>query len=193
MPTPPLIRPLTADDVPVVVEFSLRAWAPVFASFRAVLGEPVYEALFPEWRTAQAKAVEDVCREERTAVWVADVGDRAVGFVGVRVADGEIHMLAVDPEHQRRGIGTALTGYAVERLRAAGVVLAVVGTGGDPGHAAARATYEKAGFTPFPQVQYYKRLDRRTPEPPALDPPTAGDPMLAPWKAISCPSGGSPR
>ncbi|MGM1063564.1 GNAT family N-acetyltransferase [Saccharothrix sp. Mg75] len=85
---------------------------------------------------------------------------RAVGFVGVRVSDGEIHTPAVDPEHQRRGIGTALTDHATERLRAAGVVLAVVGTGGDPGHAAARATCEKAGSTPFPQVRYYKRLDR---------------------------------
>jgi ribosomal protein S18 acetylase RimI-like enzyme len=92
-------------------------------------------------------------------VWVADQQDRAVGFVAIRVGDGEIHMLAVDPDHQRRGIGSALTSFAVERLRDAGVTLAVVGTGGDPGHAPARRTYERAGFTAFPQVQYCKRLD----------------------------------
>jgi ribosomal protein S18 acetylase RimI-like enzyme len=154
-----VIRPLTADDIPAVVEFSLRAWAPVFESFRAVLGGPIYRALFPDWETTQAKAVEEVCRDDATAVWVADRRHRAVGFVAVRPADGEIHMLAVDPEHQRQGIGGALTDYAVERLRETGVTLVVVGTGGDPGHAPARRTYEKAGFTAFPQVRYYRSLD----------------------------------
>ena len=31
-------------------------------------------------------------------------------------------------------------------------------TGGDPGHAPARRTYERAGFTGCPQVWYAKRL-----------------------------------
>ncbi|MEU4741794.1 GNAT family N-acetyltransferase [Actinosynnema sp. NPDC023658] len=154
-----VIRPLTSDDIATVVEFSLRAWAPVFDSFRAVLGGPIYRALFPDWESTQAEAVEAVCRDDATAVWVAERQDRAVGFVAVRVEDGEIHMLAVDPEHQRQGIGSALTDLALDLLRRAGVALAVVGTGGDPGHAAARRTYERAGFTPFPQVRYYRRLD----------------------------------
>lgn len=154
-----VIRPLTTDDIGAVVEFSLRSWAPVFASFRAALGGPIYAALFPDWESTQARAVEDVCRDGATTVWVADRQDRAVGFVAIRVADGEIHMLSADPDHQRQGIGSALTDFAVERLREAGVTPAVVGTGGDPGHAPARRTYERAGFTAFPQVQYYKRLD----------------------------------
>jgi GNAT superfamily N-acetyltransferase len=68
-------------------------------------------------------------------------------------------MLAVDPLVQRQGIGTALTRFAVQQLRDAGVRLAVVGTGGDPGHAPARRVYEKAGFVGLPQVRYYARLD----------------------------------
>jgi hypothetical protein len=43
-------------------------------------------------------------------------------------------------------------------MRAAGLTLAGIGTGGDPGHAPARAAYEKAGFTPLPLVHYYKAL-----------------------------------
>jgi hypothetical protein len=39
------------------------------------------------------------------------------------------------------------------------VRLAIVATGGDPGHAPARRTYEKAGFTPLPLVRYYALLD----------------------------------
>ncbi|QQQ76376.1 GNAT family N-acetyltransferase [Saccharothrix sp. 6-C] len=158
-----VIRPLTADDIGAVVELSLRAWAPVFDSFRAALGVAIYTALFPDWESSQARAVEDVCRDDATAVWVADRLDRAVGFVAVRVGDGEIHMPAVDPDHQRQGIGSALTSFAVERLREAGVTPAVVNTGGDPGHAPARRTYERAGFTAFPQVQHYRRLDGPNP------------------------------
>lgn len=55
---PATIRPLEPADVAAVVEFSLRAWAPVFQSFRTVLGERVYQALYPEWATSQAHAVE---------------------------------------------------------------------------------------------------------------------------------------
>jgi hypothetical protein len=39
-----------------------------------------------------------------------------------------------------------------------GETLVQLGTGGDPGHAPARHTYEKAGFTPLPLVRYYKEL-----------------------------------
>jgi hypothetical protein len=65
---PPTIRPLRAADVAAVVEFSLRAWAPVFESFRAVLGERVYQALYPDWSTTQARAVEAICQDDTAAV-----------------------------------------------------------------------------------------------------------------------------
>jgi hypothetical protein len=40
----------------------------------------------------------------------------------------------------------------------AGMRIAIVGTGGDPGHAPARRTYEKAGYTVFPIARYYQAL-----------------------------------
>jgi GNAT superfamily N-acetyltransferase len=64
-------------------------------------------------------------------------------------------MLAVDPGHQHRGLGTALTAFAIERIRAAGAPVAMVGTGADPGHAPARRTYEKAGFSLVPMARYF--------------------------------------
>ena len=53
------IRPLAEDDIPAVVEFSLRAWTPVFASFEQVLGHRVFTHLYPDWRRIQAQAVEE--------------------------------------------------------------------------------------------------------------------------------------
>jgi ribosomal protein S18 acetylase RimI-like enzyme len=162
---PATIRPLTLADTAAVVEFSLRAWAPVFESFRTVLGDRVYQALYPDWSSAQARDVEAVCQDDTAKVWVAEQDGRPVGFVAVRIdADvqtGEIYMLAVDPLVQRQGIGTALTSFAVQGLRDAGVRLVEVGTGGDPGHAPARRVYEKAGFVGLPLVRYYARLDTK--------------------------------
>jgi GNAT superfamily N-acetyltransferase len=54
-------------------------------------------------------------------------------------------------------VGTALLDHALAELRRAGVELAVIATGGDPGHAPARALYEKAGFDGFRLMRYYRR------------------------------------
>jgi ribosomal protein S18 acetylase RimI-like enzyme len=173
---PATIRSSTPADIAAVVELSLRAWAPVFESFRTVLGERIFQALYPDWATSQARDVEAVCRDDTATVWVAEQQGRPVGFVALRFyADGqtgEIYMLAVDPLVQRQGIGTALTSFAVQQLRDAGMGLAVVGTGGDPGHAPARRVYEKAGFIGLPLVKYHARLDTDAQHTPAL-----GDPI----------------
>jgi ribosomal protein S18 acetylase RimI-like enzyme len=67
---------------------------------------------------------------------------------------GEIYMIAVDPDYQRRGLATLLTQHAISEMRSRGMTLAIVKTGGDPGHAPARATYERNGFIALPQVLY---------------------------------------
>jgi len=87
------------------------------------------------------------------------VGFVAVGLVAEDAARaGEIHMIAADPEHQRAGVGSALMRQALAVAEAHGVQLAVIATGGDPGHAPARALYERFGFRPLPGVRYYRTL-----------------------------------
>jgi len=44
-------------------------------------------------------------------------------------------------------------------MRSRGMDIAVVETGGDPGHAPARAAYESAGFTLLPIARYFRLLD----------------------------------
>jgi GNAT superfamily N-acetyltransferase len=156
------IRALAEDDVDGVVAFALRAWAPVFASFRTVLGEEIYRRVYPDWRSSQAREVAGLCRGYLDTTWVAEVGGRPVGFIVVifdrEARSADIETLAVDPDHQRRGIATALMEFAFDRMREAGVRVAAVGTGGDPGHEPARRAYEKAGFTALPLVRYYRSL-----------------------------------
>jgi ribosomal protein S18 acetylase RimI-like enzyme len=159
----PLIRPFEERDAAAVVDLSLRAWAPAFASLERVLGPDIFGRQHPDWREDQRRAVEDVCASQETRVWVAEVNGETVGFVATGVFDpdirmGEISMLAVDPDYQTGGIGTALTEFALERLKDAGMRVAMVETGGDPGHAPARHTYERAGFTLLPIARYFKNL-----------------------------------
>ena len=59
---------------------------------------------------------------------------------------------------QNRGIGTDLNNFALGKMKESGMKLAVVGTGGDPGHAPARKSYEKAGYKALPLVRYYQDL-----------------------------------
>lgn len=163
---PPPIRPLEPHDHAAVIDLSLRAWEPVFASLRDILkGTGVFERLHPDWRTSQRDAVAATCSSDTIRSWVAeaDAGDPMIaGFVAVNLDlhdhMAEIHMLAVDPPHQQRGVGSALTAFALDRIADAGAAVAMVETGGDPGHAAARRTYQRAGFTALPIARYFKAL-----------------------------------
>lgn len=158
------INPYDSGQLNAVVRLSLRAWTPVFDSIREAMNPDVYTEFYPDgWRASQQKAVEETCAAEDTNVWVAAVEDDSIaGFVVVRFHSdsnlGEIYMIAVDSDYQRRGVGTALTEFALEQMKAAGITVAMVETGGDPGHAPARRTYEKLGFGLLPIARYFKKL-----------------------------------
>ncbi|MGZ4435804.1 MAG: hypothetical protein ACXVW7_19605 [Trebonia sp.] len=79
------IRALPPDDIDVVVEFSLRAWQPVFESFRQVMGAEVFRRVYPDWKTIQAEVVASSCRAEGNRVWVAEADGRPVGYTVVVV------------------------------------------------------------------------------------------------------------
>ena len=145
-----------------IVEFSLRAWEPVFESIEQALDPEVYREHYPDWRASQRDAIRFACSDANFHVVVADLGGQTVGFAALRLhpADrmGEIYMIAVDPDFQQRGIAAALTRYALDWFKQQGMTTAMVETGGDPGHAPARRTYEAAGFRNFPAARYFRKL-----------------------------------
>jgi len=157
------IEPYDPHHLDAVIRLSLRAWTPVFDSIQNAMNADVYQAFYPEhWRVSQQKAVEDVCAAEDTNVWVAIDAGSTVGFVAVKLHSeesiGEIYMVAVDPDFQGRGIGSALIEFAPCWMQDAGMSVAMGETGGDPGHERSRHTYEKVGFELFPVARYFKKL-----------------------------------
>ena len=158
------IRPLTDDDLEAVVSFSLRAWEPVFTSVQALLGDEIFQRLHPDWRTSQEETVRSICMNDERDVYVAVAGARPVGFVAVALNAfhermGVIEIIGVDPDYQRRGVGTRLTEFAADHMCRCGMDIAVVETGGDPGHGPARALYGDVGFTLLPIARYFRLLN----------------------------------
>ena len=157
------IRLFRDEDLDAIVELSLLAWEPVFQSFVQVLGHNIYKLIWPEWRVSQANVVKSVFEDrEKFITLVAEVDGAVAGFLTYELnhkeKTGYVYLLAVHPGNQNHGVGTALNDAVLDRMKESGMKLATLETGGDPGHAPARRSYEKAGYTGLPIVRYFKDL-----------------------------------
>ena len=161
------LRRAGAADLPRFQSIREAAYAPVFASFRSILGDDLYEIAQARDDAAQGALLSSLLApESEWEVYAAEVEGQVVGFVPVRfnreTEVGEIGLNAVHPDHAGRGVGTAMYEFAVARMREVGMRVATVGTGGDPSHAPARRAYRKAGFTAeIPSVWMYRQIRAR--------------------------------
>ena len=172
------LREARPRDLPSLQTVRAAAFAPVFASFRALLGDAVAEVTQAEDDREQARYLATLLEDEETwELYVAERSNEIVGFVSLRLDDeariGEIGLNAVHPDHANRGIGTTMYRFALDRMREAGMRVATVSTGMDPSHAPARRAYEKVGFSVgIPSVWLCARLDDAGSGPPrGADPP----------------------
>ncbi len=153
-----------AEDhhVASVEAINLAAFAGVHDSIAELLGRQLNALVYPDWETTQHQELLESTAEETSSLWVAERDGVVVGFVVIDVDPlskvGELSLIAVHPDQQGHGIGTALNRFALDQMRRAGMTLATVATGGDASHAAARRSYENAGFVALPLVRYYAAL-----------------------------------
>lgn len=156
------VRPEDADRLQVIRR---AAFAPVFASFRSILIEALYERVQRRHDDEQERLLTSLmAAKSGWGLYVAQCGDELLGFVAFkldrRTQVGEIGLNAVDPARAGKGIGTAMYRSALARMREAGMTAATVATGGDPSHAPARRAYCKAGFdAAIPSVWMCRKLD----------------------------------
>ncbi|MFC6091514.1 GNAT family N-acetyltransferase [Saccharothrix lopnurensis] len=158
------IRPLRTEDLPAVLDLTIDVFRPFYEdSFRPVVGDPVFMNRHGDWKEDYRRHLSAVHDPEhgRFAA-VARVDEQVAGYIGWITQDaerhGEVDILAVAARHRRLGVGQALVEHAVTHMRAAGMAVVSIGTGGDDFHSPARALYESLGFTPFPNVNYTKAL-----------------------------------
>jgi ribosomal protein S18 acetylase RimI-like enzyme len=155
----------TADRLEALQAIREAAFAPIFASFRSILGDEIYELAQAAQDRGQAGLLASlVAPDSRWEVYAVEQGQEVIGFLALQLDPetkvGEIGLNAVHPEHAGKGVGTAMYEFALARMKAAGMRVATVGTGGDPSHAAARKAYRKAGFhVEIPSVWMCSRID----------------------------------
>lgn len=144
-------RPAKDSDLETMEGIRAAAFAPVFESFRSLLGETLY-ALAQEKEDAEQAGMLPAMLEPDFP-WcchVAECNGEIVGFIAIRADKetliGEIGLNAVHPGKSGQGIGTAMYEFGIAELRKQGMKVATVATGGDDSHAAARRAYRKAGF-----------------------------------------------
>jgi GNAT superfamily N-acetyltransferase len=146
-----------------VLALSLSAWQPVFRSMENEVLDYVFDAFYPNgWQARQLADIEVFLDNEADLVWVALQEGVVTGWIGGRIHRedrmGEIYILAVSPDHQRKGISRLLMEHLTEYFRCQDLVMIMVETGDDSGHAASRATYENAGFERWPVARYFRKI-----------------------------------
>lgn len=158
------IRLFDRADLRQLHQVRNAAFAPVYQSFRSLLGGTLAKTIFAKAEDEQGVHLDDICKtESRHHVFVAVHQDQVIGFCGASLNGkhtiGTIGLNAVHPEFSNQGVGTALYEHVMAWMKSQGATAAQVSTGGDPSHASAREAYKKAGFSrSIPSRSYYRNL-----------------------------------
>lgn len=157
------IVPYSAEHRDALLDLALRAWEPVFPLLKPAVSAFVYRSFYPEgWRIRQSDDLGATLDGEPENIDIAFIDNSPAGWVCTRLhpedSMGEVYVLAVDPVHQGKGLGSALMQRSIERARSRGMRMVMVETGDDPGHAPARRVYEGSGFERWPVARYFKDI-----------------------------------
>lgn len=113
-------------------------------------------ATLPTWFGIPEANEDYIATAERTPTMVARVDGDDVGlltWITHTPYAAEVHLIAVRPEHHRRGIGRALLVHLEDHLTAAGIEYLQVKTlseaRADEGYARTREFYRASGFRPL--------------------------------------------
>ena len=146
-----IFRQSNKNDLPILEEIRQKAFAPIFASFRNILGDQIYSLAQEPEDNQQGELLNSMFLPETVwQIFVAELSGEVVGFVSIQLDHdskvGEIGLNAVHPDHAGNGIGTEMYKFATKKMKSKGMQVATVATGGDVSHEPARRAYQKSGF-----------------------------------------------
>jgi ribosomal protein S18 acetylase RimI-like enzyme len=154
------LRLFQASDLARLQEITIQ-------TFGAVSIDRNMEELFGPfgagWAARKAAAIAEDCRLQPDGVFVVvDGADLIVGFITTRLRHssqvGWIPNMAVDAEHQAKGLGRAMLEHALEFLRERGMQVARIETLEQ--NPIGQKLYPRLGFVPVAsQIHYAMRLD----------------------------------
>ena len=125
----PTFRRARPADAARLQAIRRAAFAPIFAAFRALLGDDVYDLAQRRSDEAQEGLLDSLLAEgSEWEVFVAEVDGALAGFMALHhdraTSIGEIGLNAVDQAQAGQGIGTAMYEFAAARaarLRQGGI------------------------------------------------------------------------
>lgn len=152
----------TDEYIEAAAEISAKAWIPIRAVNKEILGEELYNFLHENWQENKKEAVRNSLKAGKGFIALSD--NKVMGFTTYNINEasktGEILNNAVSPDARGMGIAGLLNNKVIELFKEKGCKIAMVSTGLDEGHAPARKAYEKLGFKGYlPQVEYYMKLE----------------------------------
>ncbi|MCF6177409.1 MAG: GNAT family N-acetyltransferase [Victivallaceae bacterium] len=146
------ISQVCSADIDKICEIAIAAWEDIHTGYRKIIGDDdLYGRVAMNWQQRKAESIREKAEKMPAEVLVAKCNQEVVGFItfaiNQTVATGEIGNNGVMSAYQGAGIGKKLYNRVLEIFRKHGLIYALVSTGyEDPGHARARAGYEKVGF-----------------------------------------------
>ena len=158
------LRQSINSDLPKLETIRARAFAPIFGSFRKILGDEIYDIAQKSEDDKQCEQLSEMF--SGTSKWIiftALADEEISGFVSIQIDEaskvGEIGLNAIEPKFSGRGFGTQMFEHAIDYMKSCDMRVATAATGGDPSHLPARKAYEKAGFdVQIPSVWYCRTL-----------------------------------
>jgi ribosomal protein S18 acetylase RimI-like enzyme len=180
-----LLRHAQASDFPQLDTLTIQCYAPIQASYVAMLGEACYQAVRhqPEltWEERKTGQVHRLFEEHPDWVWVLEQAGTLIGFVTFYLFPaqhyGHLDNNGVHPNYTGQGWGKFMYQQVLDYFRRQGLWFAHVDTGLDPAHTAARRAYEAVGFDrQVPTVEYWQALSAHAPgsTPTEVNPSPAG-------------------
>ena len=158
------IRKAILNDLPELELIREEAFTPVFASFKKILGNEIYDIAQKHEDEEQSKLLPKMLEiESNWELFTIEFKTLVIGFISIKLDQktrvGEIGLNAIKPSYSGKGIGTKMYKFANKYMKDAGMLVSTVSTGGDPSHEPARHAYEKVGFdVQIPSVWYCKIL-----------------------------------
>jgi ribosomal protein S18 acetylase RimI-like enzyme len=146
-----VLRHARDGDLDAVDALTVAAYAPIQASYVAMLGEDLYEALRLEpWEQRKTAQNRRLFAEHAEQLWVLDEDGEVFGYVSFWLFPergyGHVDNNAVASSRAGQGWATFMYRHVLDRFRALGLRFAHVDTGFDDAHIPARRAYEAVGF-----------------------------------------------
>ncbi len=119
------IRPATQDDIPAIARLHVDGWK---GAYGGIVNQDYLDSLTVEKRCSDWT---DWMQSGESSVFLAEIENAPVGFVVIGRTktpppgsspirpshSGEIYALYLDPDHWRKGVGTALLKHAMRELK----------------------------------------------------------------------------